>query len=247
MEHSKQGVPPIINEAHSFPVIPGPAWKRKLVYVLILLWVLASLKSETVVAQVPLTMLPNQGSVKADASLRTAQVAYKLDRGKIKETGIYLSADSAALMAPGQATRFRAASYDETSGAFRVDFDGLEPDCRYFYKIYIRDRQNKFNWSDITAIRTPGFNIRWTGAQKWITANNVMEIMLSGESVDTDRNQYQVFYSGLACELIKITGSPESPKSYYTIRLPRNAPVGRHRLVMTYKQKRIFEENIDVL
>ena len=80
-----------------------------------------------------------------------------------------------------------------------------------------------------------------------MTANNVMEIMLTGESVYSDRSQYQIFYNGLACELIKITGSPESARSFYTIRLPRHAPLGRHRLILVYKRKRTFEENIDVL
>jgi hypothetical protein len=139
------------------------------------------------------------------------------------------------------------ASIDEISRAYRVDFDGLEPDSRYFYKIFIRDRQNKITWSDITASHTPGFNIHWTGAQKWMIANNTTEIMMTGESVDTIPGYYQVFFGGKPCELLRITSSPNSVQSHYTIRLPRNAPPGSHRLVMMYKQKQIYDQDIEVL
>ena len=133
MEHSIQGNQIIIEEAHSFPAAPVPVRNRKRVYVLVLLAVLAFFKSEAVKAQSPPEMAPTQDQVNKDASRRTVRLAYKLDPEKTKATGIFLSSDTAALIAPGQATRYRTASFDETSQSYRADFDGLEPDSRYFY------------------------------------------------------------------------------------------------------------------
>jgi hypothetical protein len=245
MERSIHGNSVIINEAHSFPVeLIG---KRKQLYVLALLVIFTCFKSEAVEAQIPQIMVPTQSEVKKDASWRTARLEYKLARERLMETGIFLSADSAALISPGQATRYRAGNYDENSRSFRVEFDGLEPDSRYFYKIFIRDKQNKDTWSEITPIHTPGFNIRWSGAQKWMTASNTTEIMLTGESVDMVLGYYRVFFGGKPCELLRISSSPNSTQSYYTIRLPRNSPPGIHRIVMMYKKKIIFDRDIEVL
>lgn len=242
-----QGRPIIISKARNLLTPPKLVRKKKQGYILVLLLIFFCFKKEVTEAQTPQDMVSPSGQVQKDASRRTFRLDYRLDPRKTKETGVFLSPDSVALISPGKDAWYQPGSYHQAVRAFQVDFEGLEPYNRYFYRFFIKDRQNRIAWSEITPTFTPGFNIRWTGAQKWITASNTIEIMLAGESVDTDRRQYQVFYSGLACELIKITSSPESAKSFYTIRLPRHAPMGRHRLVMTYKQKRIFEENIDVL
>jgi hypothetical protein len=148
----------------------------------VLLVLLACFKSEAVEAQNSGIAAPSLAEVKKDASQRTVRFAYKLARERTKETGIFFSADSASLISPGQAARYKPAVYNQDGQAFQVDFDGLEPGSRYFYKIFIRDRQDNVTWSDITAIRTPGFNIRWSGAQKWMTASNITEIMLTGKA-----------------------------------------------------------------
>jgi hypothetical protein len=73
------------------------------------------------------------------------------------------------------------------------------------------------------------------------------EIMLTGESVDTVPGNYQVYLGGKPGELLRIKSVPNSVRSSYVIRLPRNTSPGRHRLVMVYKQKKVFEGEIDVL
>jgi hypothetical protein len=238
MEHIIQSKPVIITEAHHPPKYPGLIRKRKHVNILVLLVLFACFKSEAVEAQPPRVMALAQDGLQMDASRRTARLQYKLNREKTKETGIFLSADSAALISPGQAIPYQAASYNVAGRAFQADFESLEPASRYYYRIFSRDQQNKITWFEITAICTPGFNIRWTGVQKWITASNTTEIMLTGESVDTASGYYQVFLGGKPCELLRITNSPSSVHSNFVIRLPRNAPPGIHRLVMMYKQKR---------
>jgi hypothetical protein len=247
MEHLNWRNSGIINELYTFPITPRLIVRRKQVFILVMLVIFAFFKSELVEAQRPGAMAPSLSEIKKDASQRTVRLEFKLDRIKAKETVIYFSSDSAALLTPSPDTRSRPAVFDEAGQVFRVEFDGLEPDSPYYYRIFMRDRQNKIIWSEITSIHTPGFNIRWSGAQKWLPASNTTEIMLTGESVDTVPGNYQVFLGGKPGELLRIKSIPNSVRSSYVIRLPRNTSPGRHRLVMVYKQKKIFEGDIDVL
>lgn len=209
-----------------------------------LLWLLVlalSLPTEKLLSAQPLPL-----GAGPDASRRTVRLLYHIEK-QVKETGIFFSDNAASLMEPGQAVRYQRAFYIGPRG-FRAEFDNLDPDRRYYYRVYTRDLNDKVSYSKVTAIHTPGFNIRWLGAlSKTNSTSRARELLLTGESVDAERSHYQVFYSNIACELLQIKNSPESVHSRFIVRLPDIAPSGVNTLVVLYKQKKIYEQAVEVL
>ena len=179
----------------------------------------------------------------------SAEINFQLSDKSIPESGIFLSTDSVAIANNKKTIPKLKGVTASGSGQYSTKLAGLSSFTTYWYRIYYRDADGTFTYLPVQKFITSGFSISWKAdTHPIIKLEDYLyrDILLKGKLADTDTRNYKVMVGNFECHLWKIAQEGTDDFIFY-IQVPPATPVGKFVFTVSYLNKPIFSDFLEVL
>lgn len=171
---------------------------------------------------------------------------YKADANKLKETGVFYSVDSMSVAMHVENLNKSTVSFNAKDTTYSCQITNLEFDTKYWIQIYFKDKYDNISYSKIYSVTTKGFNLRLYGRACVVVERGPgCELGIAGDQIDTLKRNSKITYNGNVCSFNFYTDS--DGRYFYGVDIPVTAPLGIHKLALYYKNRLIYENNIETI
>ncbi|WP_155975834.1 Kelch repeat-containing protein [Daejeonella oryzae] len=191
-----------------------------------------------------------QGAISVSTEQTSAKIDYIGLGTSFTESGVYYSTDSASIAVISENTP-KVISVKLDASNFAANLKDLSPQTTYFFIIYIKDAKGKYVYTKLSKLTTKGYGIKWqVDFSKTIKLIDILhkDVILIGQPLNTDIKNYKVTLGSTVCMLWKIAKADATPADYmFYIQVPAPTPAGKYKLTLSYLDKVIFSDDLEVL